>query len=80
MSYAFAEREDGGTHFEVRLAKPKPKELPFYEHVWPNVQSKFTAEFEILRAFLAEQANAAVDEPPLPISRERFLTQPVHAR
>ncbi len=80
MSYAFGERADGGTHFEVRFAKPKPKDLPFYEHVWPNVQSKFSGEFEILRALLAEQANAAADEPPLPASRERFLTQPVHAR
>jgi uncharacterized protein YndB with AHSA1/START domain len=82
MSYAFGERADGGTHFEVRFAKPKPKDLPFYEHVWPNVQTKFTGEFEILRALLTEQAKAAVavDEPSLPVSRERFLTQPVHAR
>ncbi len=56
MTYAFDEREDGGTHFEVHFAKPKPKDLPFYEHIWPNVQSKFAGEFEILRALLAEQA------------------------
>ena len=82
MSYAFGERADGGTHFEVRFAKPKPKDLPFYEHVWPNVQTKFTGEFEILRALLAEQAkaSAAADEAPLPVSHERFLTQPFHAR
>jgi uncharacterized protein YndB with AHSA1/START domain len=80
MSYAFDERADGGTHFEVRFAKPKPKDLPFLEHVWPNVQGKFTGEFEILRSLLAEQAKAAADEPPLPVSRERFLTQPVRAR
>jgi uncharacterized protein YndB with AHSA1/START domain len=81
MSYAFGERADGVTHFEVRFAKPKPKDLPFYEHVWPNVKGKFTGEFEILRALLAEQAKAAAaDEPALPISRERFLTQPLHAR
>ncbi len=80
MSYAFDERADGGTHFEVRFAKPKPKDLPFLEHVWPNVQGKFTGEFEILCSLLAEQAKAAADEPPLPVSRERFLTQPVRAR
>ncbi len=82
MSYAFGERADGGTHFEVRFAKPKPKDLPFYEHVWPNVQTKFTGEFEILRALLAEQAKAseAADEALLPVSHERFLTQPFHAR
>ena len=82
MSYAFDERADGGTHFEVRFAKPKPKELPFFEHIWPDVQSKFAGEFEILRALLAEQAKAAaaVEEPPLPVSRERFQTQPFRAR
>jgi uncharacterized protein YndB with AHSA1/START domain len=80
MSYAFDERADGCTHFEVRFAKPKPKDLPFYEHIWPNVQSKFAGEFEILRTLLAEQAKtAAADEPPLPVSRERFLTAPFRA-
>ena len=49
MSYAFDERADGGTHFEVCFAKLKPKDLPFLEHVWPNLQGKFTGEFEILR-------------------------------
>ena len=63
MSYAFGEGADGGTHFEVCFAKPKPKDLPFYEHVWPNVQQKFTGEFEILRVLLEEQAIAAADVP-----------------
>jgi uncharacterized protein YndB with AHSA1/START domain len=82
ISYAFDEREDGGTHFEVRFAKPKPKDLPFYEKIWSNVQSKFIGEFEIIRALLAEQAKATAeaDEPSLPVSRERFRTQPLHPR
>jgi uncharacterized protein YndB with AHSA1/START domain len=82
MSYAFDERADGGAHFELRFAKPKSKDLPFFEHIWPNVQGKFAGEFEILRALLAEQAKpgAAPDDPPLPVSRERFLTQPLRAR
>jgi len=82
VTYAFGEREDGGTHFEVRFAKPKPKDLPFYEKIWSNVQSKFIGEFEIIRALLAEQARsgATADEPSLPVSRERFLTQPLHPR
>jgi hypothetical protein len=31
---------------------------------------------------MTEQAKAAeaADEPPLPVSHERFLTKPVHAR
>jgi hypothetical protein len=82
MSHVFDEQADGVTHFEVRFAKPKLKDLPFFEHIWPKVQDKFARKFEILRALLAEQANQAiaVEEPPLPVSRERFLTQPLHAR
>ena len=81
MSHVFVERADGTTHFELRFAKPKPKDLSFFEHIWPNVQSKFTGEFEILRGLVAEQAKeaAAADEPPLPVSRERFVTQPFRA-
>ena len=82
MSYAFAGLADGGAHFEVRFAKPKPKDVPFFERIWPNVQGKFAGEFETLRALLAEQAKSAApaDEPPLPVSHERFLTQPLRAR
>ena len=82
MTYAFEERDDGGTHFEFRVAKPKPKDLPFYEQVWPTVEKNFNVGFEILRAMLEEQAAAlaAVDEPALPVARERFLTEPLHGR
>jgi uncharacterized protein YndB with AHSA1/START domain len=82
MGYAFEERDDGGTHFEVRFAKPKPKDAPFLENIWPNVQARFAARLESLRGLLAEQAEAqaAVDEPPLPVSPERFPTQPLRAR
>ncbi len=81
MTYAFDERDDGGTHFEVRFAKPKPTDLPFLEQIWPSVQENFDAGLEILRSMLEERAEAspAVDEPSLPISRERFLTHPVNA-
>jgi uncharacterized protein YndB with AHSA1/START domain len=82
VTYAFDERDDGGTHFEFRVAKPKPKDLAFYEQVWPTVEKNFNVGFEILRTMLAERAEAskAEDEPSLPVSRERFLTDPVHPR
>ena len=82
MTYAFEERDDGGTHFEFRVAKPKPKDLPFYEQVWPTVQKNYDVGLEILRTMLAEQAAAPapLDEPSLPVSRDRFLTQPLQAR
>ena len=44
----FEERSDGGTHFEFRIAKPKPKDLPFYEQVRPAVQEIYTIGLEVL--------------------------------
>jgi uncharacterized protein YndB with AHSA1/START domain len=81
FSYTFEERGDSGTHFEFRVAKPKPKDMPFYERVRPTVEADFTAGFEILRTMVAERAASTLeDEPPLPVSPRRFVTQPVHSR
>ena len=43
MTYAFEGRADGGTRFELRFGKPKPKDLAFFEQVWPTVRSNFDA-------------------------------------
>ena len=82
FSYTFEELDNGGAHFEFRVAKPKPKDLPFYERVRPTIEAKFTAGFDILRTMVAEQATALTveNEPALPVSRVRFLTQPFHTR
>jgi hypothetical protein len=82
LSYTFEERGDGRTRFEFRVATPKPKDLPFYERVRPTIEANFTAGFDILRTMVAERraASTAENEPPLPVSRERFLTQPHHTR
>ena len=82
FSYTFEERSDGGTHFEFRVAKPKPKDLPFYERVKPTVEANFTAGFDILQSMVSERqaASTVEDEPPLPVSQQRFVTQPLHAR
>ncbi len=82
MTYAFDARSDGGTHFELRFGQPKPKDRPFFEQVWPAVQKNFDVGFDILRTMLQErvEASAAEEEPPLPVSRERFRTEPVQGR
>jgi len=82
FSYSFEERSDGGTHFEFRVAKPKLKDLPFYERVRPMIETDFTTGFDILRTMVAERlaASTVENDPPLPVSRERFVTQPLHAR
>jgi uncharacterized protein YndB with AHSA1/START domain len=82
LTHAFEGQADGGTRLELRFGKPKPRDLAFFEQVWPTVQSNFEAGFDILRSMLEERASAsdAAGEPSIPVSRERFLTQPVHAR
>ncbi len=80
MCWTLKELEDGGTHIELRFGKLKPRDQPFFEQIWPGVQKKFTGELELLRALLADQAGGpAIDEAPLPVSRERFLARPAHA-
>jgi hypothetical protein len=59
MGFAFEERDDGGTHFEVRFAKTKPKDALFLEHIWPDVQAGLAGRHEILRGLLAEHEDRA---------------------
>ena len=83
FSYVFEDGGDGGTHLEFRIAKPKLKDLPFYERVRPMTEANFAAGFDILGSMVAERlaASTGEDEPPLPlpVSQERFLTQPLRA-
>jgi len=80
MTYAFSEIAGDGTHIEIRVAKPKPKDKAFLEHVVPEFQKTITSEVATLRLMLEGQkgAPALVEEPALPVSAERFLTQPVN--
>jgi len=68
MSYAFIEREGGGTKVEIRLAKPKPKDEPIFDKVVGNFRERITHEVEVLKGVLASGQNAGVvlEEPPLP--------------
>ena len=63
------------------MAKPKPKDKAFLEQVGAEFQKTITSEVATLRLMLEGQkgAPAAVEEPALPVSAERFLTQPVNA-
>ena len=81
MSYAFLDKADGGTHVEIRVAKPKPKDRAFLEQVGAEFQKTITNEVATLRLMLEQEkaASAAIEEPNLPVSAERFLTSPVHA-
>ena len=82
MTYAFSESAGGGTHIEIRVAKPKPKDQAFLEQVGAEFQKHITSEVATLRLMIEGTVGSAggVEEAALPVSAERFLTQPVHAR
>jgi uncharacterized protein YndB with AHSA1/START domain len=64
MSYVFSERDDRGTHVEIRLAKAKPKDASFLEHVVEEFRKNITNEFAALRAMLEHaQPDAEVGDP-----------------
>ena len=81
MTYAFLENADGGTRVEIRVARPKPKDKQFLEHVLGEFQANITNEVASLRQILEQerQGSADIEEPALPGSAARFLTSPVHA-
>jgi uncharacterized protein YndB with AHSA1/START domain len=78
MTYAFFESAGGGTRIEIRVAKPKPKDRAFLEKVGPPFREHITSEVAALRLMIEGQNGSpeAVEEPALPVSAERFLTQP----
>lgn len=73
MTYAFTETSSG-THVEIRVAKPKPKEEAFFSQFGPGLMKILENELAILKGMLE-----ADKEPPLPASAQRFVTEPIHA-
>jgi hypothetical protein len=80
VTYAFAEIP-GGTRVEIRVGKPKPKDAAFLQAAGPGFKANFDRSLENLGLLLAGSSGTqpVVDEPALPVSSERFLTEPVHA-
>jgi len=79
MSYIFAETA-GGTHVEIRIAKPKPKDQAIYDKVVGNYKEHITHEVEVLREMIeGKEEAAAIEEPQVPAPSGRFMTQPVSA-
>ena len=59
MTYAFSESA-GGTHIEIRVAKPKPKDQAFLEQVGPEFHKIITSEVATLRLMLEGQPICSV--------------------
>jgi uncharacterized protein YndB with AHSA1/START domain len=80
VTYAFIEIAGGHTRVEVRLGKSKPKDRAFFEQMLPEWQRQFTQGLTNLALLLKSQrpAPAVVEEPAIPISADRFISQPIH--
>jgi hypothetical protein len=79
MTRALEERPNGATHLEMRVAQPKPKDKDFVDQAGAKFAGNLTKAIESLRLIVQGQQTsvAAVDEPPLRASNNRFLTAPV---
>jgi uncharacterized protein YndB with AHSA1/START domain len=65
MSYVFSETGDGSTHIEIRLAKAKPRDTAFLEHVVDEFRKNITQEIATLRGLLERErgpSDAAMEE------------------
>ncbi|MFL6798263.1 MAG: DUF2652 domain-containing protein [Xanthobacteraceae bacterium] len=79
MTRAVREQANGVARLEMRLAKPKPKDMAFVDQFAPKFGERMTKATETLRRVLQEQQTSmtVIDEPPLRPSTERFLTEPL---
>jgi len=79
MTRALRQLPNGTTHLEMRIAKPKAKDKAFLDQVAPKFGEDVTKGIATLWQLLEGRQTpvAAIDEPPLMPSNERFLTEPV---
>jgi uncharacterized protein YndB with AHSA1/START domain len=77
----FADRPEGGTHVEIRVGKAPGREKDASDDLVAGLRQVLTEMMETYRSILDREMGtpAAVEEPPLPVSSERFLTSPVQA-
>jgi len=80
-SYVLADAPGGGTHVELRIQKPKPRDRAVFEQMTAPLSGMIEHSFSgILPLLVAEAAAArAGDGVDLPTSKGRFETEPVTA-
>jgi uncharacterized protein YndB with AHSA1/START domain len=81
MTRAIEDGPNGTTHLEFRVAAPKKEHQAFVDQAGAKFAENISKAIEKLRGMLEGQqlSMSAVDEPPLPTSSERFLTEPVRS-
>ena len=75
MTYAFTENADGGAHIEIRLARPKPEDRTFLEHVGAEFKKTITGEIAALRPMLEqeEETSGIIETPAQRAAAKRVL-------
>ena len=76
MTHAMQDRSNGVTRIQMRVAKPKLKDKAFVDQAGAKFKENITKAVGNLRLMLEGQQPSIVliDEPPLMLSSERFLT------
>jgi len=64
MTYAFAETASGGTHIDIRVAKPKPKDKAFVDQAGAKFKENITKAIGNLRMMLEGQTSKSVMSEP----------------
>jgi uncharacterized protein YndB with AHSA1/START domain len=81
MTDVLTELPGGGTRLELLLGRPAPEVEEAFEATLPDLEIMIRASYANFHRLVEEvarsRASAAVAEPDLPISANRFLTDPV---
>jgi len=79
-TYLLSDGANGGTHVEVRIAKPPANDMELFMQIAPMMQQSFQASGETLVKMLNQAAERSrvgrPTEPELQVSAGRFATQP----
>jgi uncharacterized protein YndB with AHSA1/START domain len=72
---------DGGTHVELRFARPKPRNRALFAQMLPMLQEMIDHSHDAIAPLLEAEAAAARtgDGVAVPVSGGRFATEPVRA-
>lgn len=79
LTHAFQDRITGATNIEMGVARPKPNDKAFVDQAAAKFKENITKAVENLRLMLEKQStpHSVIDEPPLTVSGQRFLTEAV---
>jgi uncharacterized protein YndB with AHSA1/START domain len=81
FTFVLTAKPDGGTHMETYVAMEEAADLPLYEHFRAVIEPGYIESGRRLTELLETKVKAELreecTEPPLPVSAQRFLTEPV---